>query len=381
MTMRYIKVFFCFVIVMLAILLSLNNYYASEKDIEVSKSFTSESENPTYNEFEKIITKNGVDYELKSVDYEKIDTEKKTEKRDKTTTVVKENLRSKSYSVDSNASYYHEKINVDGKDYNCTLVDVTYENHTKTNRHGEVSGSTDYGLRTTKPNPPSTKSLSYYDSDTGQTYNVDAPLTELKTTETKWQDYTYINLVFSNYTDTQFMFNDKVIKNDGNTVLGSNYYDELLSMAGLSGDNYKIKSVYWTSDAYMNGNVKYRNARADIQAYSCAYKAHYYLNFSLPDVPSYTAKLKYKYSEENVIKTIYKYKAKAKYRLIEEGTTVAATQPTTEPPKKAEITVKTVTTISLIFAISLAFVLLIFFLITRIKKENKFLSKLLNKKH
>lgn len=381
MTMKYIKFFFCFVVVILAILLSQNNYYASEKEFEVSELFTSENENPSYDGFEKSITKNGANYELQSVDYEKVDTKKKTEKKDKTTTVVKEDLRSKSYSVDSNASYYHEKINVDGKNYNCTLVDVTYENHTKTNRHGEVSGSTDYGLRTTKPNPPSIKSLSYYDSDTGQTYNVDAPLTELKTTETKWQDYTYINLVFSNYTDAQFMFNDKVIKNDGNTVLGSNYYDELLSMAGLSGDNYKIKSVYWTGDAYMNGNVKYRNARADIQAYSCAYKAYYYLNFSLPDVPSYTAKLKYKYSEENVIKTIYKYKAKAKYKLIEVETTIAKTQPTTEIPKKVEITVKTVTTISLIFAISLAFVLLIFFLITRIKKENKFLSKLLNKKH
>lgn len=375
--MKYIKYSIC--IAVAVIFITVGNYHALENTLERTKEFTSESENPSYNGFEKTVIKDGNTYELQKINYTKTNEDKKTEKKNKTTTVVKDNLYSKSYSVDSSASYYHDKVTVDGKEYDATLVDVEYENHTRTNRKGEVSGSTDYGLRTTKPTPPDTKELQYYDSETRQSFTVNAPLTELKTTSTKWQDYTYIDITVSNYTDTQFMFNGKIIKHDGNTVLDSSYYGELLSMAGLKGDNYRVSSLSWTGEAYKKGNVKYRNARADIQAYSCSYKAYYYSSFSLPDIPSYTAKLKYKYSEENVIKTVYTYKATAIYTAeIQETEAVAETEPPTE--EKAVITVKTVTTISLIFAASLAFVLLFFFLLTQIKKKNKTLGKLLNKK-
>lgn len=342
--------------------------FATEKSITKTKEFQSESTEPSFDGFDEVITEDGNRYECKSVDYKLIDTKEKTEKEDKTTTIEKNGLSSKSYKVDSSASYYHETVTVDGKEYLGTLVKVDYDNHTKTNRKGEVSGTKEYGLRATKPEPPATKSLPYYDSDTGQSYNVDAPLTRLETTEEKWQSYTYIDIVVSNYTDTQFMFNDKIIKHNGTSVLGSEYYDELLKMAGLSNGNYKISSVSWSGNAYKSGNVKYRNARANIQAYSCAYTAYYYKSFSLDDIPVYTAKLTYKYSEEDVVKTTYTYKATATYELIEADTTVPEeTNPSTKD--EVQITAKTITTISLLLVISLGFVLLSTFLLTKAKSK------------
>lgn len=356
---------------------------AAESTIKKTAEFTSESTSPKYDKFEKKINSNGSSYELDDVSVEKIGEEKKTQLQDKTTTQTKSNLSSKSIQIGST-----ENITVDGKSYVGKVTDVVYQDNTKINRTGEVNGSEDYGLRVDKPTPPSTKSLPYYDAETGQNMNINAPMTELKKTSEQWQKYTYINITVSNYTDTQFMFNNKKINHNGSTVLGSDYYSELIGMAGLSGSNYRVSSVYWTGDSYKNGNTRYRNARADIQAYSCSYKALYYKKFSLPDINSYNATVTYSYSQENVLKTIYKYKATAVYKLSDNSTGQTEQEQETkiqdnnqkQTNQKQEISVKTITTISLILVLSLAFVILIFFLLTRLKTKDSALSKVLNRK-
>ena len=362
--------------------LSLIGVKAESEQITRSAEFKSESTEPEYKGFQSEIEDNGKKYSLDKVTYEKIDEKQETVLEDKTTTVTKSGLSSKSYSVGST-----ETITVDGKSYQGTVTDVVYTDQTKINRTGEVSGSQDYGLRVDKPNPPDTKSLQYYDSDTGQTLNIDAPLISLDKTDTKWQDYTYIDIVVSNYTDTQFMFNDKIITHNGTTVLDSSHYSELLNMAGLTGDKYKVSSVKWTSDSYKESGTRYRNARANIQANASSYTARYYKKFSLPDLPSYRADITFKYSQENVLKTLYTFRATGEYRLSAEETTIAnttqITQPTTVPQPAAvevPVTIKTVTTISLILVISLAFVLLGFFLLTKIKSKDTELSRVLSKK-
>lgn len=358
------------IIIIMVLILNFNCYAAAVETITKTVEFTTEDTTPHYDKMDEKITQNGNEYKLSSIKYELLDTKNKTEKQDKTTTVTKSNLRSKSYSLDRNADYYHQKVTVDGKEYQGTLTNIEYENKTKTNRYGEVSGNKDYGLRSNKPSPPSAMSLPYYDGDTGQTLTINAPLTSLETTKSAWQDYTYVDIVVSNYTDTQFMFDNKIIKHNGNTVLMSEYYDELLSMAGLSSDKHKIKSVYWTGDAYKNGNMKCRNARADIQAYASAYTARYYQRFALEDVPSYSAKLTYKYSEERVIKSEYTYKAIVTYELIipepTQESTIALPATTDEIPK----VIKTVTTISVLLAISLGFVIFTMFMLTKIKNKS-----------
>ena len=384
------KVFTLVLAAFVTLSLSSTAVYA-EEEITRTAEFTSESKSPQYSDFPSELEDNGDVYKLGDVTCEKTGEEKKTARQDKTTTVNKTGLKSKSYSVGAT-----ESITVDGKNYTGTVTDVKYRDRTARNRTGEVSGTENYGLRVDKPTPPSSKSLPYYDNLTGQSFNVDAPLTRLEETNSQWQDYTYIDIVVSNYTDSQFMFNDKIIHHNGSTVLDSSYYPELLSMAGLNGNSYKISSINWIGDSYKSGNVRYRNARANIQAYSCSYTAHYYKSFSLSDVPLYDAEITYSYSQENVIKTVYKYRATAHYSLVktteaqtekqtevqttEEITTVPQTQPQTEPSKEEPITVQTVTTISLILVLSLAFVLLGFFLLTKIKSKNTKLSQVLNKK-
>lgn len=365
------KIVILIFIIIFSISFSCVDYNASENNVIMKTAqFTIENNNPKYDKFSAEIEESGKKYELSDIAYNLLDTNKKTVQEEKTITIVKDDLSSKIYSVDSNASYYHQNLNVDGKEYLGTLINVEYENHTKTNRYGEVSGSKNYGLRSSKPSPPSIMSLQYYDSETGQTLTVDAPMTSLETTSSEWQDYTYIDITVSNYTDTQFMFNNKIVKHNGDTVLPDKYYGELLDMAGLSSSNHKIKSVYWIGDSYKQVNIKYRKARADIQAYSCAYKAHYYKRFSLNDIPTYTATLTYKYAKENIIQTEYKYVAVATYELIEVETTQ---HPTTEPISTRDeipVAVKTITTISVLLATSLIFVLLFMFLLAKIKTKN-----------
>lgn len=354
---------------------------ASKDEITRSTEFTSESTNPEYSNFPSEITENGKKYTLDKITYDKVDEKQEKVLQDKTTTITKTGLNSKSYDKGTT-----ENITVDGNSYLGTVTDVSYTDASKINRTGEVSGSQDYGLRVDKPTPPATRTIPYYDSETGQTLNIDAPLKSLDKTDSKWQDYTHIDIVVSNYTDSQFMFNDKIIHHNGTTVLDSSYHAELLAMAGLSGNNYKISSISWRGDSYKEDNVRYRNARANIQAYSCSYKAQYYKKFSLPDIISYNAAVTFKYSQEKVIKTIYTYRANGKYVFKATGTTVKeTTQSTTvavpeEKPEPVPVTIKTVTTISFILVISLAFVLLAFFLLTKIKRKDNQLSRVLNKK-
>lgn len=339
--------------------------------ITKTEEFTSESKEPEYDKFEKTIKTEGETYQLKNIDYDLLSTDKKTEDVDRETMVTKNNLSDRSYRVGQT-----DTITVDGKSYSATLIDVQYETIMKQQRYGEVSGTKEYGLQTSKPSPPDTISLPYYDADTGKNYIISAPMMELKTTSSIWQDFTYIDIVVSNYTDNQFVFNGNVIKHNGNSVLPSNYYSELLSMAGFNDNTHKISNISWSGGAYKSGSVTYRNARANIQAYASSYTAYYYKRFELEDAPSYNAKLKYKYKEENVIKTVYNYKATASYELMskeestKENVNETVEQETTNAPFReydVEFTVKAVTTISLLLAMSLAVVLLVMFLLAKLK--------------
>lgn len=368
-----VSIFFVALVFVILTTLCVNSV-DKEEIIKTAEFITSSKDNPSYDKFDKQIKEDGDDYELIKTKYKFLDAIVKTSKHNRTTEIVKSNLTSKSYTLDENTSYYHKKIKVNNKEYQGTLAKVEYDDHTKTNRYGEVSKTKSYGLRTNKPNPPSSMVLEYYDNDTGQTISVDAPLVSLKTTQEKWQDYTYIDIVVSNYTDTQFMFNNKIVTHDENSVLPSTYYDELLSMAGLSGDNYKVSNIIWSGSVYTNGKMKYRNARAKIQAYSCAYTADYYKKFNLDDIPVYTAHLTYKYSEEMIVKTEYKYQVTAVYRKIKnENTNEPTTQQHTEPLKneKNKQVVKALTTVSVLLVISLIFVLLFMLLLTKIKSKKQ----------
>ena len=370
------------IVVTLSALLALSAFpipVSAENKVIRTAEFTSDSQTPYYKDFPSEIEEQGKKYKLGDISYEKLSEDKKTSSQEKTTTVNKTKLQNKSYSVGST-----ETITVDGKTYAGTVIDVSYTDMTVGNRTGEVNGSQDYGLRVDKPDAPATKSLPYLDELTGQSFNVDAPMTKLEQTGSQWQDYTYIDIVVSNYTDSQFMFNDRIIHHNGSTVLDSSCYPELLSMAGLQGNSYKVSSVNWIGESYKSGNTRYRNARANIQAYSCSYTAYYHKAFSLPDVPSYNAKITFKYTQENVLKTIYKYKAIGYYTLVpvqkKQTVETEKTNPTEPIVESPPITVKTVTTISLILVLSLAFVLLGFFLLTKLKSKDTKLSKVLNKK-
>lgn len=341
----------------------------AEQTISKDKEFTSTDKEPKYDGFTTIITENGEQYELTDIQYKSNGTVDSGKTVSRTTTRTVNGLSRKSYSVGQT-----DTISENGKEYKAKIINVDYETNTTGNRWGEVSGSKDYGLQTEKPSAPDTMALSYYDSETGQVFVIDAHLTSLEQTSSEWQDYSHIDIEVSNYTDSKYMFEGNVINSNGSTVLPESYYPTLLSLAGMNDGNYRISSVYWLGEAYKNGSVKNRQARADIQAYSASYTAHYYEKFSLDGITTYDATIEYEYDvplEDD--QPVYKYIATATYTLIKP-------EPATVKPKAAvenareiepETVIKTITTLSLLLVLCLGFVILIMFLLTKFKLRKK----------
>ena len=351
------------------------------------KDFTTTDKEPKYTGFSTVISKGNDQYELTDIQYKNKGTvggSGRTESR--TTTRTENGLSSKSYAVGQTHT-----INENGKSYEARIINVSYETNTEGNRWGEVSGSKDYGLQTEKPDVPNTMALDYYDSGTGQTLTINAHLTSLEQTSSQWQDYSYIDIEVSNYTDSKYMFDGNVITNNGSTVLPESYYSTLLSLAGMNDGKHKISSIYWLGDAYKSGSVRNRQARADIQAYSASYTAHYYERFSLDGLTTYNATIEYEYNVPiESDQTLYKYTATATYTLIQKATeriseaNSEAKKATADEARKKieqETVVKTITTLSLLLILCLGFVILIMFLLTKFKLRKKDFVRIRNKKN
>ena len=338
----------------------------SEQTITKEKDFTSTDKEPKYSGFSTVISEDGKQYELTDIEYKSNGTVESGKTVTKTTSRTVNGLSSKSYSEGQT-----DTITENGKEYKARIISVSYDTNTDGDRWGEVSGSKDYGLQTEKPSVPDTMALDYYDSGTGQTLTINAHLTELEKTSSEWQYYSYIDIEVSNYTDSKYMFEGNVISNNGRTVLPETYYSTLLSLAGMNDGNHRISSIYWLGDAYKSGSVRNRQARADIQAYSASYTAHYYEKFSLDGITTYNAVIEYEYDAPvDDEQPIYKYTATATYKLVVKET--EAIKPTESVKEmKPETVVKTITTLSLLLVLSAGFVVLVMFLMTKFKLRKK----------
>lgn len=340
----------------------------SNQTILREKEFTSTEKSPDYNGFSTVITEDGKQYELSDIQYKNNGLLKSGNTVSKTAIQTKTGLSSKSYAVGQTDLIYEN-----GKEYTARIINVSYESNTEGDRWGEVSGSKDYGLQDKKPSVPDTMALDYFDSETGQSLIIDAHLTNLEQTSTQWQYYSYIDIEVSNYTDSKYMFEDNVIKNDGRTVLPQRYYDDLLSMAGMNDDKHRISSIYWLGDAYKSGSVRNRQARAEIQAFCASYTAHYYERFSLEDITTYNATIEYEYDipvEDD--QSVYRFTAIATYTLVERETeSFTSTDDERKQHIQEETVVKTITTLSLLLILCLGFVILVVFLLTKFKLRKK----------
>ena len=358
---------FILVIVLLLLLsnLSFAVVYADEQEniIKTAEFTTLNDEKVDYGGFQKSIEENEKKYNLSDIKYEEQSTNKEEVKETKKVDDAIGNLTSKNYRVDENADYYTKKVKDGNKEYTAVLVSVKYDDNTMTSRTASVSGEQNLGYSTNQPSVPKTMQLSYYDSPTGKTYTVDAPLTSLETTGNSWIDAQYIDITVYNYTPTQYMINDRLIKHNENTVMSSDEYNLILDMAGYSRDLYKVKRVYWTSDPYNNGPVKNRNARADLQAFASYYTAYYGQSINLDDIPSYTAHLEYQYEAVKKTDIIHHYKAIATYKIDETTTTEATTE------KQPEISTPVFFTISLFLALSILTVIIIILILAKKKKR------------
>lgn len=375
------SVIFCLIMLIhVGISSSINAATLPTQTITEEKEFTSADKEPIYKGFSTVISKGDKQYELTDISYKRIGTEKDSNTVSKTTTRTKTGLNGKYYSVGQT-----DTITENGKEYVAKIINVTYNESTEGNRWGEVSGNKDYGLQTDKPTPPNTMTLSYYDSGTGETLSIDAPLTELKQTSSQWQDYSYIDIEVSNYTDSKYMFEGNVINNDGRTVLPESYYSTLLRLAGMNDGKHRISSVYWMGGAYQNGSVKNRQARANIQAYSASYTAFYYKKFSLNNITTFDANIEYQYDAPvQGNQPLYRYTATATYSMISRETTAQIESPNhkaatgdesqREKPTQEEV-VKTITTLSLLLVLCAGFVILIMFLLTKFKLRKKDFAK------
>lgn len=340
-------------------------YAETQKMITKTAEFTTlNDEVPEYNDFEQIIDQDGNKYQLKSINYKEMSSEKKENKETKTVTDTKDNLTSKQYSLDENADYFTKSVKDGEREYTATLKSVNYDNNTMTNRTATVSGVQNLGYYTSQPETPQTMQLTYYDAPTDKNYTVNAPLTEVKTSGNSWIDAQYIDITVYNYTSTQYMFGDQIIHHNGDTVMPSEKYNLILDMAGYNTNLYKIKKVYWTSEPYDNGPIKNRNARADLQAYASYYTSYYGQSIKLDDIPSYTAHLEYEYEAITKTITVHKYKAIANYQPVEE-----VTEPKTTEKTIIQQSAPVVITVSIFFALAILTVLIIALILAKRKKK------------
>ncbi len=190
-------------------------------------------------------------------------------------------------SEDSNEEYNFEKrIRKDGTSYQ--LAEVKCELLSKENKPDggqvheikwdsyvqKVTAYTDYEYVVSNESVPKSKSVTITNEKTGIEESVECSLAGVAQIGKKWVD-SYINIRFKDYNSTSFEWQGIQIANHFSSKPLDGYETELLDSVGLTSQTGMVIKTYWTSDAYQEGGVVYRDAKADIKKEVPVYRASY----------------------------------------------------------------------------------------------------------
>lgn len=190
-------------------------------------------------------------------------------------------------SEDSNEEYnFEESIKKEGASYQ--LSDVKYELLSKENKPGEgriqeieydsyvqeVTAYSDYEHVVSDETVPQIKSVSVTNEKTGMEESVECSLSGIDQIGKKWVD-SYIHIQFQDYNSTSFEWQGIQIANHFSAEPLEGYETELLESVGLTNQTGIVLRTYWTSDAYLESGVVYREAKADIKKEVPVYRVSY----------------------------------------------------------------------------------------------------------
>lgn len=327
------------------------------------KKYSAEDKNKKC-DFEKEVTENGQKYVLNDTSFEVTNTTPitKTEhiKRKKTVSDV---INIDEYVVGGDK---HQTLEVEfeGEKVLCNLTKVEYQFTGTTDRSQDVYEKRMFTQMESEPSPEQSVTTTIYDAGCNQNITVSVPLTNFSATNEYWTTATEpFTMNFSGYDNDYFTINSVKMKKDENTVVSSEHYPALLTLAGLDTNRYRLASLNWNGSTYNSGNSICRNAIGSLQVKCKDYTAEYSCSAKLPDIEKYSVILTYekRNAELKTGKNIYEIQATATYKLVEAPTTIAIEEVTQE--------VQPILYVSVGFLFLIILVVVILFVISKNSKK------------
>lgn len=192
-------------------------------------------------------------------------------------------------------------IEYGGKNIECFLLDIQYENTSIPREPVTATAFNQYYKCISKPVIPEKKEIDYYDEVSKTTTRVTCQLDNVDITqEARWVNDLQIPLTFHVYGADYYLLDGKEIPHNDDKPLLINRESEVLSLLGLSSSSYRIEDYKWQGGVYEENGEKKRNAIALGSRMVTDYKANYSnKNVILPDVKGITARIQYA-SKENL---------------------------------------------------------------------------------
>lgn len=226
--------------------------------------FHSDSKDGTY-EFDEKIEVNRVKYNLSTVTYNLVSTQKK-QVEGEVSHVEKSEPVLKGSTVE-----FPETVTV--VDETFTLKEI--RSTAATEKYTQpVTQNVEYEYYVTRETVPQTKAVTVKNELTGMEETVECSLSEISQQGSRWVK-SHIDIKFNGYDSTAISWRGLYFANEPTETPLKGYESELLASVGLTSDNGKIQKTYWTSEPYTANGVVYREAKADIEKIVPVYRATY----------------------------------------------------------------------------------------------------------
>ena len=291
------------------------NVSANKKEkITKTQTYASETEDKEA-EFPKVITEDGVTYELVNISYKSKEekTESGGEQREKQ--MSQNNLSSSSYN-------WPDKINIsdNGKTYTGTLnkSSIQYYDNGAESRTQEVTDEKTYEGYNGDPDVPSETTASVRNPFTNNMENVTLYLDHTEkydSNKTEQQDYTY---TFINYNSRRYNIAGKIFYHDDNNCPLNTDKDFVYSLLDLDKSIFTITNIQWAEAADTSTNT--RKASISVERKIPIVKAYYFANHEFVGAHTYSSTAQYTYMVNADEKTAYKITATAEYKKKKEET-------------------------------------------------------------
>ena len=247
--------------------------------------FYSENKEQKHN-FPAEIEQDGNKYSLADVNYRILSEKPEIENVRETSTMVIENLYSKSVSEIPQT----KTITVDGKDYQAKFESVSYENMIIKNRQADVKVT----LNLTENEIKDSILYEYDDIDTGNKVQVTLHKKSVSDTGEVRKKSVEFPVVFHRYDSEQFLINGKLVTvNRGDPPVLKEYFGDVKAESNYANFNGEVTDIKWNVQPYMINGEVLRNATATLTETFKVYVVNYSDTVKLPDIEGYRAVLIY----------------------------------------------------------------------------------------